>query len=511
MKLLVCFKVLTVPERVLQSDWDRFSLSADLGYAGMDFNCFDESALEMGLKIKQQAAVQGTEVLCTALTVSDSLPQDFAERLYSAGYDRVLQIPRKNREFCPELLAEILREEGEAYDLILMGREAGMAETGMVPYLTAEALGWPVLGHVEQAGWEQGAVFTCRDDRGLWRIRGSLPMVCIADNSPEVLRAATLRQRMKVRGKQPERKDAQTADLPVPEPCFKRPDTGRSCTMLDPESPETFRRIRKLLGESSGNGTESAGNLPVSEQLLQKLVYFPVSGDWDSEAVSCLQETEKPLVILPDTHEGRLLAARLSAETGRSCCFGGELKKLWETGAILEKRAFGSNLVWVRELQLPGVITVRNPEQYGISPRLPEGEKPACILEKTLLEPWRAGALSQAKIVFVCGNGMGSKAGCDRVRVLAQKFGAAVGLTRPAALNAWGSPGEILGQSGLQIHPDCCLTLGAAGAGAFLLGVQGAKTLIAVNTDPNALIFKSADYGILMDAEKFMEKLGKEE
>ena len=132
------------------------------------------------------------------------------------------------------------------------------------------------------------------------------------------------------------------------------------------------------------------------------------------------------------------------------------------------------------------------------------------VTEETLLEHSEDRGLSRASLVFACGNGMGSRENCDRARAAAERFGAAFGLTRPGALNAWGSTQEILGQSGLQISPRCCLVLGAAGAGAFLLGVQGAKTLIAVNRDEHALIFRHADYGIVMDAMEFLKKLGKE-
>ncbi|MEG1436307.1 MAG: FAD-binding protein, partial [Oscillospiraceae bacterium] len=96
---------------------------------------------------------------------------------------------------------------------------------------------------------------------------------------------------------------------------------------------------------------------------------------------------------------------------------------------------------------------------------------------------------------------------CDKVRELAKKIGAGFGLTRPVALNGWGSTSEIIGQSGKIISPSICLALGTAGAGAFLVGIEGAKKIIAVNTDSNALIFKNADIGIKMDAIKFVDAM----
>ena len=126
--------------------------------------------------------------------------------------------------------------------------------------------------------------------------------------------------------------------------------------------------------------------------------------------------------------------------------------------------------------------------------------------EKLLIPAEKTG-LQEAPLVFVCGNGMGSREACDRVRSLAKSLGAGFGLTRPGALNAWGGTQEIVGQSGWILSPGLTVTLGASGAGAFLLGIEKSETILAVNTDPNALIFRSADYGIRMDAGKFVEKL----
>ena len=477
MKITVCFKVLTNPDRVIPEDWDHFSLCTDLGYAGEDFNCFDESALEIALKLKEKMAEQGTEVLCSALTVSENLPEAFTERLYSVGFDQVLRIPCRNPEFSPESVAGLLARELTDTDLVLCGREAGMAETGMVPWYLAELLKLPLISGVETACWDRGLSVRCRDEMGLWEKKVRLPLVLTVDNSPEVLRMASLRQRMQFRG----RKETLCAWDPYPEgevPTLYRPKTGRICRMLNPADPETFTLVRKLL-KNGAAGTAEGREREAQEEKLS---------------------SDDSLILFPDTPAGRRKAVEKAKEDMLPCFFGGRVTAVTEKTVTLSKRVFGSNLTWEKTLPLPAVLT--RPE---LSDREP-AQFPA-VLAETLAEPREETDLRTAGAVMICGNGMGSKAACDGVRDYAGSLGAAFGLTRPAALNAWGSQARIVGQSGSVLHSDVCLTLGAAGAGPFLVGIEKVRTVIAVNRDPNALIFKSADYGIPMDVQEFMRKL----
>ena len=502
MNILVCFKVLPEPDRILPRDWEDFSPDQDLSYAGLDFNCFDSSALELGLKLRHQAEAQGETVRLSALTVGQELPRSFGERLYSIGYDRVLQISLAHREFCPETIADILGKVGKDCDLLIMGRESGMAESGMVPYLTAAQLDWPLVSGVEEGIYEGCLILNCRDEQGLWQVRRKLPLVMILGNSPEVLRMATLRQRMQCRGREIQILPPENRETPGAYPRFSVPDRGRQCKLLDPEAPETYEKLRALLRERSRRKEAEGEKLHLPENLVWIGEPEGVEG-----SISVLKTISQPLILLPDTENGRILASRLSRETGRSCCFGPEILGITEETVTVRRRCCGSNLTMTRALSLPAVLTCPEVSRYGRA--VPIGT-PGENRDRVLVKPRDTNGLSEAETVLVCGNGMGSRENCDRVRALASRLGASVGLTRPAALNAWGSSEEILGQSGLQIHPHCCLTLGASGAGPFLQGVQNAEIIIAVNRDPNALIFQNADYGICMDVIKFLENLSKE-
>ena len=520
MKILVCFKILPNPDRVLTEDWDNFSLSTDLRYAGMDFNCFDQSALELGLQIRDQMAVQGAEASCTAVTVSDTMPETLFSNLYAVGYDRVLCIPDKYREFRPRKIASLLADvaEQEKPDLILTGTQAGLSQTGMVPYFMASRLHLPLLGEVEQLCWSgDGLTARSRGPEGLVERKTALPVICAVGNSPEVLRFAGLRERMLCRSKKAELLPEVTDYGNYPDPKLTRPDTGRSCTLLDGSDPagrtELMARLRKAAG-TGGERKNGADGLSQEERdfLNRHGLKFrpPLNRKGDPAELADIFEREQPhVMLLPDDEQGRTLCTALADELQISCFFGGRLTQLHPRYATVQKRVCASNLEWTEYLPLPTVLTL-TPEEWARFDGVREAAVPESgpeLCPGVLVEPARAGMLRSADLVIICGCGMKNRENVDRARLLAEKLGAGFGLTRPAALNGWGSTAEIVGQSGSVLAPRCVLTLGAAGAGAFLAGIEHAETIIAVNTDPEALIFKNADLGLEADAPALTEAL----
>ena len=131
---------------------------------------------------------------------------------------------------------------------------------------------------------------------------------------------------------------------------------------------------------------------------------------------------------------------------------------------------------------------------------LPAEERPASCgrLLSAERRPF-AGDLGQAKVVFLGGKGLGSRANFERMAALAEKLGAGVGCTRPAALSGWCGTESLVGLSGWHLSAALCVAFGVSGAGPLLQGLSNVKTLIAVNTDPKAPIFQYADRGIVQD------------
>jgi len=107
--------------------------------------------------------------------------------------------------------------------------------------------------------------------------------------------------------------------------------------------------------------------------------------------------------------------------------------------------------------------------------------------------------LATARIVVGGGVAVGSAKGFELIAALASKLGAAVGATR-AAVDAGYAPNDWqIGQTGKIIAPDLYIAIGISGALQHLAGIQGAKKIIAINTDPEAPLMKLADYRLTGD------------
>jgi electron transfer flavoprotein alpha subunit len=128
-------------------------------------------------------------------------------------------------------------------------------------------------------------------------------------------------------------------------------------------------------------------------------------------------------------------------------------------------------------------------------------------------EQTRKGALEDAPVVVVGGRGMGSDENFQMLFELAELLGGQVGATRPAVRAGWAEEDRLLGQTGKTVKPRLLITVGTSGALQYTTGIQSAETIIALNRDPNAPIFRMADLGLVGDGRSvlmlLLEKLRK--
>jgi len=119
-------------------------------------------------------------------------------------------------------------------------------------------------------------------------------------------------------------------------------------------------------------------------------------------------------------------------------------------------------------------------------------------------------SLGEALVVVAGGRGMQGAGGFNLLSELARRFHAAIGATKAAVDAGWCQHRFQIGQTGSLISPEVYIACGISGSIHHLAGIQGAKTVIAINQDPNAPIFKHSDFGIVGNVFEIIPELIRE-
>lgn len=115
--------------------------------------------------------------------------------------------------------------------------------------------------------------------------------------------------------------------------------------------------------------------------------------------------------------------------------------------------------------------------------------------------------LGEAELVVSGGRGLKGPENWGVIEDLAATMGAATACSRPVADAHWRPHHEHVGQTGGTIRPNLYIAIGISGAIQHLAGVNGSKTIVVINKDPEAPFFKAADYGVIGDALEVTPKL----
>jgi electron transfer flavoprotein alpha subunit/NAD-dependent dihydropyrimidine dehydrogenase PreA subunit len=229
------------------------------------------------------------------------------------------------------------------------------------------------------------------------------------------------------------------------------------------------------------------------------------------------------LVLFGATHIGRDLAPRLAArvDTGLTAdCTKLEIDP--ETRNLMQTRpAFGGNLMATivcpnhrpqMSTVRPGVMekfktdTARTGEIIKFNAEISKEDVRTEVVD--LVKIAKAGIdISHAQFIVAGGRGLKKAEGFDLLRKLADALGGEVAGSRAAVDAGWIGKDFQVGQTGKSVKPLIYIACGISGAIQHMAGIQKADVVIAINRDPEALIFKSADYGIVGDLYDVVPKM----
>ena len=308
------------------------------------------------------------------------------------------------------------------------------------------------------------------------------------------------------------------------------------------------RKPRKVVLELLGKGRELADEL--GEDLVAVVLAGPgevntqVYGEHGADRVIVCQHelldtystdgftnvmcavitSKKPAVVLYGaTPHGRDFAPRVAARLHLGLtadCTGLEIN---EEGQLVQTRpAFGGNIMAsiITPFNRPQTATVR-PNVFPVPGRKPgSGSKEEIfpvtlnraairtrVVEKRYLDKESGVSIEDARVIVAGGRGCQKAANLELLQELAEKLGGVVAGSRAIVEQGWIPHTRQVGQSGTTVGPELYIAAGISGAIQHIVGMSSSKVVVAINKDPEAAIFKTADLGVVGDAVEIIPLL----
>ena len=236
-----------------------------------------------------------------------------------------------------------------------------------------------------------------------------------------------------------------------------------------------------------------------------------------------IAQAKPDLVLLPHTYQVRDFAPKLAASLGKGMigdCVGyrhenGKLifvRQMFQ-GKTAADVVFEGAAPWFATFQAGAFradLVVAHPSGKAPVNAVSVDLKPEQIRTKPLdlfKEAKSVVDLTQAPLIVAIGRGIKAPENIPQAQALAKALGAEIAASRPICDEGWLPMERQIGSSGQTVAPKLYLALGISGAIQHVVGMKGARTIVAINKDQNAPIFEIADYGVVGDIFEIMPAL----
>ncbi len=266
-----------------------------------------------------------------------------------------------------------------------------------------------------------------------------------------------------------------------------------------------------MIGELNGDGGAGAAG---ASKVLHIEEHIQDEGQIARAVAAAADSEGATLVVAPHDHQGRAVAPRVAVRMGAGMVPGvtGVIE-----GSEVKKNVFSGKAMAHIQLSAGKNVLTTTPNAFGVDSDGSTAAVEAFTADvgevRLVVKGYEASSedgsipLPEASRVVSAGRGLKGPEHWGIVEELAQTIQATMACSRPVSDMGWRPHHEHVGQTGITIRPDLYIAAGISGAIQHLAGVNQSKVIVAINTDPEAPLFKAADYGIVGDAFEVLPQL----
>jgi electron transfer flavoprotein alpha subunit len=280
--------------------------------------------------------------------------------------------------------------------------------------------------------------------------------------------------------------------------------------------------VHAVLAGASGIGSQAASLTEHGADVIYVTEHAAL-GEYNAEALAALlAERSKAgyrALLFAASSQGKDLGPRVAAKLGVPLAADALAVALDGDATTVTHYVYAGKIIATLKVNAtpavvalrPGAVAAVEAKGAGRVENAPPVGDPSAsrvVVTESIRGDARKLDLADAPVIVSGGRGLKAAENFKLVEELARAFGnAAVGATRAVTDEGWRPHSDQIGQTGRQVSPDLYVAVGISGAIQHLAGMRTSRTIVAINKDKDAPIFKLADYGIVGDVFEIVPAL----